>query len=251
MLYKAFVVDDEKPSRDELIYLLSQLEDIAVIGEAGSGEDGLTEIIQNRPDIVFLDIELHDMNGLQLAERILAVYSPHIVFATAYDAYAIKAFELQALDYLLKPFSAQRLQTTINRLRQLTEPDEKQLAKILDILAKKQHKETTKIPINRNGKILLLAKDKITFVETRERNCLIRSQAGDFHVPGSIGEWEMKLQGYPFFRVHRSFIINLDQVKEVIPWFQNTYQVVMDGYEDNPLPVGRNKIALLKDLLNL
>jgi len=250
-LYRAFVVDDEKPSRDELIYLLNQLDDMVVIGQAGTGEDAFDEIIQTRPDIVFLDIELHDMNGLELAEQILSVYNPHIVFATAYDAYAIKAFELQALDYLLKPFSAKRLNTTINRLRQMAEPDEKQLAKILDLLEKKQHKETTKIPINRNGKILLLAKDKIVFVETQERNCLIRSEAGEFHVPGSLGEWETKLQGHPFFRVHRSFIINLDKVKEVIPWFQNTYQVVMDGYENNPLPVGRNKIALLKDLLNI
>ncbi|HHY59136.1 MAG TPA: response regulator transcription factor [Clostridia bacterium] len=250
-MYKAFVVDDEKPSRDELIYLLNQVEDITVIGEAGSGEDALDEIIQKRPDIVFLDIELHDMNGLELAEQILSVYNPHIVFATAYDAYAIKAFELQALDYLLKPFSAQRLSATINRLRQMSEPDEKQLAKILDLLEKKQHKESSKIPINRDGKILLLARDKIVFVETQERNCVIHSEAGEFHVPGSIGDWEVKLQGYPFFRVHRSFIINLDKVKEVIPWFQNTYQVVMDGYEDMPLPVGRNKIALLKELLNL
>lgn len=250
-MYRAFVVDDEKPSRDELIYLLNQLEDISVIGEAGSGEDAFEEIVQKRPDIVFLDIELHDMNGLQLAEQILSIYNPHIVFATAYDAYAIKAFEIQALDYLLKPFSAQRLSTTINRLRQMTEADEKQLAKILDLLAKKQQKETAKIPINRDGKILLLAKEKIIFVETRERNCMIRSEVGEFLVPGSLGEWEARLQGYPFFRVHRSFIINLDKVKEIIPWFQNTYQVVMDGYENDPLPVGRNKIALLKDLLNL
>lgn len=250
-MLKTIIVDDEKPARDELIYLLQKIGEIEIVGEADNGEDAVELVLKERPDVVFLDIEMSHMDGLTVAKEILQVYSPQIVFATAYDHYAVKAFELHAVDYVLKPFSEERLRDTMERIKKLKKSPGEDFNKLLDLLDEQKNTKINRIAVNHNGKMILLHPEDIIFIETQGRNCIIHSIKGDFTNSGFLGELEEKLKGYAFFRIHRSYIINLEKIKEVIPWFQNTYQVVMEGYDEQPIPVSRTNIKKFKEILNI
>jgi two-component system LytT family response regulator/two-component system response regulator LytT len=258
MSIRALVVDDERPARNELIYLIKKIGGIEVCGEASSANEALQRIKELKPSLVFLDIQMEPVNGIVLARKIMeAPHPPFIVFATAYDKYAVEAFEINAMDYILKPFSEGRIRTTIERIVDKLKENEPHNAdnkeQLLELLEKITEKKTfEKIPVWQGDRIILLDPEDIVFiVSTEGKNTVLKTMTGEYEANYSIGEMEEKLTHRFFFKPHRSYIINLNYIKEIEPWFHNTYQLVMKNYEHEKIPVSRNRVKDFKIAINL
>lgn len=231
------VVDDERPARSELKHQLEELLPGAVIEEGDSGAAALELAGIGKYDLFFLDINLGDIDGTVLVNAIRNMQpGVKIVFVTAYSEYAVTAFELGVEDYVLKPY------------------DKKRLKKMLDRccagLEKSQEKPSAKrIAITQEGKTIFEDIDKIIYIETYNRGCKIHAESGEYYEGKTLGEFEKRLAGHRFFRCHKSFLINLDKVREVFPWGNSSFGLRMRGCEDSVLPVGREKTKMLRQML--
>ncbi|GAV21732.1 LytR/AlgR family response regulator transcription factor [Carboxydothermus pertinax] len=246
----AVVVDDEPLARQELKYLLEETERVEVIGEADSGEE-LFEVLKYRqPDVVFLDIEMYGLNGLDIALELLKEKDPPlIVFATAYDQYAVKAFELNALDYLLKPFSAERVKLTLEKIEEKLRNKEKYSQKMwnsLQAIAPSQ-----KVFIQTADKILPLKREEIYFVEAQGRYAKIRLKSTWIFCRHSLSELEEILGEKNFIKVHKSFLVNFEQIKEIIPVFGGGIILRMGDEGASEVPVGRTFLKSFKEKIGL
>ncbi len=252
-MLRALIVDDEELSVTELYYMLEKIPEIEVCGTASSGRRTVELCSRIRPDIVFLDIQLNDMNGFEVVEKLYDMEKPpKIIFVTAYDEYALKAFEINALDYILKPFSEKRLHKTIRRINELFTDREKAVQTIRnDINNIAALKGLNRIAVEQNSRLILIDYSEIVVVEAQGKKTLIRSQNGAFKSGYSLKELEEKLKPYYFFKPHRSYLINLRKIKEIIPWFNSTYMVVMEGYSDLQIQVTRNNIKSFKKVLGV
>lgn len=250
MALKVLVVDDEAPARHELSYLLNSLPDVEVVAQASSGPDALKLFLVLEPRVVFLDIQMPGMDGFAVARKLhdLEVQRPFIIFTTAYDQYAVRAFEVNAVDYLLKPITEQRLTEAILRVKDRLAQDEP----ISRCPASVQSSPCwiQKIPVEKGGRTLLIDPADITFVVCRHKETFVNTPAGEFLTRLTLHELESRLRP-PFFRIHKGFIVNLQLVAEVIPWFQGNYFLVLRDGKGSRVPVGRNKIKEVKDLLGL
>ncbi len=247
------IVDDEMPARLHIKSLLSAHPDFKLIGEASNGDDAILLCQEKLPDVVFLDIQLQDMDGFEIASELIKLPKlPKIVFATAYNEYAIEAFEYSALDYLQKPIKDNRFARTIERLREeLKAPEEEALKKVQLMLQKHleiNHKKQ-KITLEKDGKLFVLDYKDIIIIETEDRNTKVISSRGDFISNCPMGDWEEKLQTHGFFRPHRSFLINLDEIDQIVLWFNNSLQIKMRGYKDKNIPISRNRLREFKELV--
>jgi two-component system, LytTR family, response regulator LytT len=256
-MIRTLIVDDEAPARSELRYLLEQHPDISVIAEASSGEEAIHMVHELSPDVVFLDIHLHDMDGIQAAQALEQSGShPVIVYATAYDEYAIKAFETEAADYILKPFSTDRIEKTIDRLRRRLQKEpyplkeagiESTLRQIVDTLQPAAKSQTsTRIPVEKANSIVFVDVDSIVYTAVEGRHTRIYTKTSNFPASFSLQELERRLPEINFCRIHRAYIVNLHAIKEFIPWFKGTVQVKMDDMEETVLPVSRSLVKELK-----
>ena len=244
-MLRAYIVDDEPLARDELKYLLARSREVEVLGESDSIEDALKDIVLLKPDIVFLDIELAGENGLNLAARLEDISPiPAIVFATAYDEYALQAFEVNAADYLLKPFSEERIHKTISKIKNLHifrgEPPKEVNNSILC---------KGKIAVMAEDKIILLTCSDIVYLESYEGKCKIQTVNHLHKISDTLIGLEKKLPKTQFFRVHRSYIINIDHIMEILPWFNSTYNLRMS--DGSKIPVSRTYVKELKQLVGL
>lgn len=238
---KVVVIDDEPFSRDELTFLLQRYSHVEVIGEAESGEKGLEVIMTKEPDIVFLDIEMPQMSGLELAQTIQNMRKvPLIIFATAYPDYAAKAFRVQALDYLLKPFDEEQLDETMERVRERLKISEK--IETTSLIAK--------LAVEDDGRIVYLSPQDITYLFREERETVICTKDRKYSSKLTMKDLEEKLKGYPFFRTHKSYLVNLDKVEQLIPWFNGAYQLKVIGKKEE-IPVSRNYVKSLREHLEL
>ncbi len=245
-MLKVYIVDDEPLARDELKYLLIQSKQVEIVGEAESFEEAIIHIPNQKPDLAFLDIELGDDNGLQLAQQLHAlVPTLNIVFATAYDEYAFQAFELNALDYILKPFDEnqiRRMLDKINKVQKIGKKDHQSSATLSG------HK-MRKIAVQADDRIILIDSTTIMFAESSEGKCTIKTTENEYKINETLIMLEKKLNLGPFIRVHRSFIVNIDHITEIQPWFNSTYNLIMkDGSQ---VPVSRTYVKELKSLLEL
>lgn len=249
-MYKVLVVDDEKPAREELRFLLDKFKHFEVVGEAATGAETIKKVTELNPDLVLLDIKMPDMDGFSVARELINLSNtPKIIFVTAYDEYAVKAFEINAVDYLLKPVTEKRLSSSLARFMQFSSDD--QVKKIINLLQSETKSDNLhRIPANKDGKIIIIPVQDVSFIETEGKNTIIHTEDNSYTSSYNLTELEQRLEGLPFFRIHRSYIVNLAKIKEIIPWFHNTYQVKMQGY-DEPIPVSRKHINKLKELLNL
>jgi two-component system LytT family response regulator/two-component system response regulator LytT len=268
LLYRALLVDDEEPARDELKHLLAGYPAWAVCGEADGGRAALEMAASLRPDVTFLDIQMRGLSGCEVARRMLALPCPPlIVFVTAYDRYAVEAFELGAVDYLLKPFGAERLAQTMARLqfllanpllrRSALERTAEALEHLLDYDAKTGGKpagrpEVKKLPVERAGRITLIDYREIVYARSSGGTTKVCTAGELFNFPGTLYELTERLStDNSFFRVHKSYLVNLHFVREVIPWFKGTYWVVMADKEKTQVPVSKARVKALKGLLGL
>ncbi len=254
MKMKVLIVDDEKPAREELKYLLSKYDFIKLCGEADTSRRALKKASEEQLDIAFLDIQIDDMNGFILAEGLLSINPDlHIVFATAYDQYAVKAFEMNAVDYILKPFSQGRLQKTLERIVAIKREGSACNRRVREFLGNSQafYGKPSKIPVKLNNRVMLIDNEEIICVKTLDKENLIITKRGEFPTTHTLGDLEQRLDPYVFFRTHRGYIVNINHIKEIIPWFNNTYQLAMEGYEKEKVPVSRSNIKDFKQILGL
>ncbi|MED4583001.1 LytR/AlgR family response regulator transcription factor [Brevibacillus choshinensis] len=256
---KVFIVDDEAPARSELRYLLEQFPEVSVIGEASSGEEAIDSVLQVEPDAVFLDIHLQDRDGVDVGQELLEsmVNPPVIIFASAYEIHAVRAFETDAIDYIVKPFSETRLEKTMNRVRKLLRSTdsqvmsapylEEQLQTLLqNVLADQQPR---RVPVEKNGKIMLIDPNEIVYATLEGRYASIYTGNEQFSTSFTLQELESRLSPKQFFRTHRAFIANLSKTAELVPWFKGSIHLVMQDCRRTEIPVSRNVVKELKKRL--
>lgn len=246
-MLRAFIVDDEPLARDELAYLLRRSKQVDIVGQAESIETALDTLQSVDIDAVFLDIQLGDECGMEIANKLNGLeYPPLIVFATAYDEYALKAFELNAADYLLKPFEESRVQHTVEKLTKLCHSHEPTIS----IGSKKYLSDRTeKLAITVDEKIVLVKVNDILYIEANEGKTTIAAKKQKYVVTESLVAFERKLQGSSIIRVQRSFLVNMNAIEELEPWFNSTYNLIMPNGEK--VPLSRTYIKELKQLLGL
>jgi len=251
---RCVIVEDEIPSAEELKFLISGYEDFAVEAMASNGKEGYETIMETKPDVIFLDINMPLQNGVELARKIYQENEEAIiVFLTACNEHAIEAFELNALDYILKPVDEQRLDRTIERIRNKIDEGRKHnelpdmLSKMMDRLENKQN-VYNKLPGELNGKIIFVDRKDIYYCYIEEEKTYIKTYSESFVTGNTLNHIEKKTD---FFRVHRSYIVNLDNIKELFAWFNGTYKLVMRDSKKSEIPVSRNHVKKLKELLGL
>ncbi len=237
--YRAIIVDDERLARNDLRLILKNHANIEVLGEASSGQEGLDLIKEVDPDLVFLDIQMPGMNGFDVLEQISS--NVRVIFVTAFDEYALRAFEVNALDYLLKPVSDERLLQSIERLEQIPDDEPEQLREL-----------------EYHDRLLLKLDTSLGFLKISTIICI--TSAGDYSevlctnkkkvlVHKSMAEWESRLPAAYFNRIHRTTIVNMEYVDRLEEWFNNSYRVYMKGIEE-PYVMSRRYVTKLKHKLS-
>jgi len=253
MLFSAIIVDDEPYAREELIYILSQFESCNIIGQAGNARDCISLYLKFKPDVVFLDIEMPDISGIELAREFFRYNNKSlIVFATAYDDYAIEAFELGAVDYILKPFEEKRIAKTIIRIENLKKNQDEwnqNLNKLSNFL--ESRKIFKKIPVQqKTGIINFVPYIDILYCEASEGGVKIFTLKDEYYFDGTLSDLEMRLKNEGFMRVHKSYIVNLKKISAVLPWFKGTYWIIIEGNKTQ-IPVSKSIIKNLKEILGI
>lgn len=242
-MLKAYIVDDEPLARDELKYLLLRSKQVVVLGESDCVEDAIADIFGLKPDLVFLDIELAEDSGLELAKQLENLNpAPAIVFATAYDEFAYQAFELNAVDYILKPFDEERIGKTLEKIKKMQKIGEQDVP----IYSSVKNNQSEKIAVLVDERIILLTNADIVFLESSEGKCTIETMDQRYKVSEALVVLEKKLTNTKFLRVHRSFIVNIDHIAEIEPWFNSTYNLIMEN--GSKVPVSRTYVKELKQI---
>lgn len=246
-MLKVLVVDDEMLARDELKYLLQRTKEVSVIDEADCVEDALEKLMENKPDLVFLDIQLSDDSGFEIANILKKMKNPPaIVFATAYDQYALQAFEVDALDYILKPFDEERIIQTLKKYkkRQQSETEKKPDMKVPDVTT-----EMHKLALPIEESIVLVNIEDIVYVGLVDGEVTVKTIKETYVTHDTLVILEKKLPQTTFMRVHRGFIVNINHISEVQPWFNSTYNLTMK--DNSKVPVSRTYAKELKKLLRI
>ncbi len=251
------IVEDERPARDELRYLLDQKSDFKLLYEAEDGSSAL-KILNNKKnkiDLLFLDIKIPGISGIEIARKLQkAEVTPYIIFTTAYDEHAVEAFKLSALDYLLKPFSDERFYESLLRAKELIKKGRsvnEQMDNVINILSDKNpENKVNKIAVEDKDYYLMLDFKDVYYFATKEKKVWAYSQQDSYMTQFKLKELEKILPEY-FFRIHKSYIVNLKNIKAVIPWFKGKYQILMENYSEHKIPVSRSKVAELNERLNL
>jgi len=230
---RTLIVDDEQLARERLLSLLEGDPDIEIMGECSSGKEAIAAIKTESPDLVFLDVQMPEGDGFDVLESIDFHTMPIVVFVTAYDQYAIRAFDVHALDYLLKPFDQTRFEQALVRaksevvLRNNTNVNQKLLSMLEHIESHK--KELDRILVKSSGKVFFLKFDEIDWVESAGNYVKLHVGSESHLLRETMGEMERKLGNEKFVRIHRTVIVNLDRIKELQPWFNGEYIVILNN----------------------
>jgi two-component system LytT family response regulator/two-component system response regulator LytT len=256
---RTVVVDDEQLARDELCFLLQQLGGIDVVGQAGNGVEALRVIEEFQPDLVMLDVQMPGITGFEVARRVMeAGFESHVVFVTAFDQYAIDAFEVNAVDYLLKPVEPGRLSTAVDRARKrlavertAQRPGGEELERLVQLLADRQGRRE-QLAIKVEDRFLLIHADEVVFasVENEEIRVVTNSLSGTSNYR-TLDELQARLDPGVFWRVHRSHLVNINKIKEIVPWFSRNYILKMKDAKGSEIPVSRSQTRRLRDYLKL
>jgi two-component system, LytTR family, response regulator LytT len=271
MAMTALIVDDERLAREELKYLLDSAGGVEVVAQGQNGIEAVDLIRSHHPDVVFLDVQMPGLDGFAVLKKLLewddAERMPQIIFATAYDQYAVRAFDVNAIDYLLKPFDRARVLQALDRARnrlqevhQLeSEPTPENGASRLDALLRLIEQQQTGVR-SRSGKIVLQSGNRLFLVDQKEV-CFAAIEEGIISVvtPTLEGHSKCKtieellelLDPSLFWRAHRSFVVNINHIKEVVPWFKSSYQLRMDDRKQTEIPVSRAQTRRLRELFKL
>ena len=248
---RAIIVDDEPPARNKIRELLKANPDVEVIDECSNGREAVQSIASKSPDLVFLDIQMPELDGFGVIEAIGPEHLPAVVFVTAYDQYAVQAFEVHAIDYLLKPFDRQRFQTALNRVTDYLQSNQRdelnqQLNSLLRQL-KGPRKQTERFVVKSGGRVFFLKNDEIDWIEAAGNYVRLHVGTETHLLRETMSAIQKKLDASRFIRIHRSTFVNIEKIKELQPWFHGEYVVIMrDGTQ---LTMSRSYRSSLPDLL--
>lgn len=252
-MLRVVLVDDEKLSLDELSFILSKNNEIEIIGKYFDPLTALEFIKKSKPEIVFLDIEMPELDGFTLAEEISKMDFPvSIVFATVFDKYAIKAFEMNAIDYVLKPFSEQRLELTLSKITERYNCN-KNISSFSynDILPEKEAiKGMKKLPLWKDECIFLVHPQDILYCTVINKDVFVLTKDATFTTQCTLNQLGNKLMNYNFFRSHKSYLVNLDKIYKIVPWFNSTFVLKIEGWKED-VPVSRHYVKDFKKILNM
>ena len=224
-----------------MIHLLKEHPSIEVIGEGESGEQAIVKAMQLQPDAIFLDVEMPVMNGMEAAKALGELKQvPKIVFATAYPQFGAEAFRIEAVDYLLKPYDEDQLADTVSRLEKLCLKQEET----------PNMKSAGRLAVEKDGEILYLHPGEVIYISREDKVSKIFTETQAYEVKTTIKELEERLKEFPFFRIHKSYLVNLDYVKRLTPWFNGAYQLELKGREEL-LAVSRNYAKSFRTTLEL
>ena len=268
MPLRVVIVDDEALARQELQYLLEDIGDIDVAGAGRNGIEAVELIRTHKPDVVFLDVQMPGLDGFGVLKKLIEkkVSLPQVVFATAYDQYAVRAFEVNAVDYLLKPFDRSRVAQTIDKARaRLPKPPTPEpqtdagTAAKLDALLRLVGEQTqsprapaSKVVVRAQSRLLLVDQKDICFAAIDGGTISVTTPAVEGHANvRTLEELMDQLDPETFWRAHRSFVVNIQHIREVVPWFKSSYQLRMDDPKKTEIPVSRSQTKRLRELFNL
>ena len=259
MSLSAVIVDDEQLARDELAYLLKNAEDVNVVAQGKNGLEAVNLIKEHNPDLVFLDVQMPGLDGFGVIKKLLdrKIPLPKIVFATAFDQYAVKAFEVNAVDYLLKPFDKKRVAQAIQKARaqQDSSPAPDDRFETLFRMLESQKQPAAKILLKAAGRRLLVDQRDICYAWI-EDGVISVVTAGANGMEGqsncrTLEELLDTLDPKLFWRAHRSYLVNINRIREVVPWFKSSYQLRMDDRKQTEIPVSRAQTKRLRELFGL
>ena len=289
----ALIIDDEPLARQELLFLLDAAGDVSVLAQGTNGIEAVELIRTHKPDVIFLDVRMPGLDGFAVLKKVLAqdrkMKLPQVVFATAFDQYAVKAFEVNAVDYLLKPFDSKRVHRTLEKVRERVssgmELGAESLGSVsgsagdepltvsrvagaeakLDALLKMVEERTAGSAgaaggMGRSGKVVVRAQSRLLLVDQKDL-CFATIEEGRISVVTKALEGDSncrtledlmdQLDPEQFWRVHRSFVVNIQHIREVVPWFKSSYQLRMDDRKQTEVPVSRSQTKRLRELFNL
>src|SRR4051794_14810437 len=259
----AVLVDDEQLARDELRYLLEQLGGVDIVAQAGNGLEALTTIERMQPDVVFLDVQMPGLTGFEVARRLIVnPAGSQIVFVTAYDQHAIEAFEVNAVDYLLKPVDQARLEVAVDRARRRiasARPAETaganvnsaDLEKIIEALAERQSRRE-RLAIKVGERFLLVQSEEIIYASLADEGItVVTGQHAGTSNYRTLDELHERLDPTVFWRVHRAHLVNINKIKEIVPWFSRNYILRMKDEKSTEIPVSRMQTRRLREYLKL
>ena len=279
MTLSALIIDDEQLAREELSYLLAQVGGVEVLAEGANGIEAVDLIEEHQPDMVFLDVQMPGLDGFAVIQRLLARRAkaasgakgeagglPQIVFSTAYDQYAVRAFDVNAVDYLLKPFDRARVEQAVERVRGRLSGSsaeghegalpESQIDALLRLLNRSQgaarSSQPAKLIVQAQSRLLLIDQADICFAAIDEG--VIRVVTLSFEGSSkcrTLEELLDLLDPAVFWRAHRGFVVNINHIREVVPWFKSSYQLRMNDKKQTEIPVSRNQTKRLRELFNL
>jgi two-component system LytT family response regulator len=250
MHLRALIVDDEAPARSRLRKLLAAFPDVEVAGEAADGLEAVAAIERLRPDVVFLDVQMPGLGGFEVVAALpRAGHMPLVVFATAYDAYALEAFEANAVAYLLKPFKRERLAAAVERVRRLVESgsarDEAgRVRRVAEGASRPGH-----VVCRRRDRYVLVPVDRVVHVSVEDGVARVHTDEGAYRTDLQIGALAARLPDPPFFRAHRATIVNMRRVREVAPYFNGTYLLVLDDPAATEVRTSERQSKVLREML--
>ena len=279
MPISALIIDDEQLARDELKYLLDSVGDVDVVAQGSNGIEAVDLIDEHHPDLVFLDVQMPGQDGFAVIQRLVdrnraqsakagaekdVAPLPQFVFATAFDQYAVRAFDVNAVDYLLKPFDLARVTEAVDRAKARIAagspaaggPDQVQIDRLLRLLNRPQNGEPNRPP----AKLIVQAQSRLLLVDQSDV-CFAAIDEGVIRIVTRVFEGQSKcrtleellelLDPVRFWRAHRGFVVNIDQIREVMPWFKSSYQLRMNDKQQTEIPVSRAQTKRLRELFNL
>lgn len=250
------IVDDEQLAREELAYLLKSHPEVEVVAQGQNGLEAVSLIKEHEPDLLFLDVQMPGLDGFGVIKKLIEkkVKLPHIIFATAYDQYAVQAFEVNAVDYLLKPFDKSRLTLALQRARKRLETQAAPVERLEALL------QTLQVRPSQHAKLLVKAQNRLFLVDssavifaTIEDGLITVVTQGLEGISNyrTIEELQETLDPNAFWRVHRSYLVNINKIREVVPWFKSSYLLKMDDRKQTEVPVSRAQTKRLRELFKL
>ncbi len=247
MPMRTLIVDDEPPARERLRRMLKDIETVEIVGEAEDGVQAVEMIEREKPDLVLLDIQIPGLDGFGVIEALAD--PPPVIFVTAYDEYAIRAFEINALDYLLKPFSRERLEKAVRRAQEAQVEEQSfaaRLGPLLESLAA-QGRYLTRLAVRDRDRIRVLDVGEVDWIGVEGEQVMVHAGDRAYPIRRTLAELEARLDPARFFRAHRSAIVNLSRVKEVIPWFKGSHKLrLTTGAE---VDLSRAQARVLREIL--
>ena len=257
-MLRTVVVDDEQLAREELCFLLGQIPGVEVVAQAEDGPAALETIAEHTPDLVMLDVQMPGLTGFEVARRLVnGGTDAHLVFVTAYDRHAIEAFDVNAVDYLLKPVEAERLSTAVERVRKRmqtergSQPPADNLDRVLQLLSDRQNRRD-QLAVKVGERFLLLQSDEVVHasVEDDVITVVTNSLSGTSNYR-TLDELQARLDPEVFWRVHRSHLVNINKIREIVPWFSRNFILRMKDAKGSEIPVSRSQTKRLREYLRL